>query len=244
MRRQHNLGRRQTIAELILASASPRRQDLLRLLGVPFTVLASAVAETLLPGTAARRAVISLASAKALAVSAARPDCVVVGADTVVAMDGRLFGKPRDADDAVTMLRALRGRWHRVWTGIAVVTAAQEGAPSGHAAPKGGQGLATLAVRSDVLMRHYSDAEIDRYVATGDPLDKAAAYAIQRSEFSPVAELAGCYANVMGLPLCHLRRLVQQAGIVAPLDPLLTCPPCLGITCSGPFKGRGAHGGR
>jgi len=227
------LGGDRPIAELILASASPRRRDLLKLLGLPYAVSPSDLVETLPPGATPQATVTSLARAKARAVAAARSDNVVIAADTVVAMDGHLFGKPRDTDEAVAMLRALRGRWHRVWTGLAVLAAA-EGSPAGRRMPRADkERQLVLAVKSDVLMRHYSDAEIGAYVATGDPLDKAAAYAIQRNEFSPVAQLAGCYANVMGMPLCHLYLLLQRMGMKLPLDPLETCPPYLGITCPG-----------
>jgi septum formation protein len=203
---------------LILASASPRRQQLLSLLGMPFTVAASDVDEALPPDTSPAVIVRDLALAKAQTIAAIRPHCLIIAADTVVALDDRILGKPRDAEEAVAMLLALRGRWHRVWTGLAVMRA--------HPEPP-----LVVTVATDVLMRDYSSAEIAAYVATGDPLDKAAAYAIQHADFHPVARIAGCHANVMGLPLCHLYALLVQVNATPPILAATACPAHLGIVC-------------
>jgi septum formation protein len=208
---------------LILASASPRRQRLFSLLGLPFTVAVSDVDETLPPDTSPEEIVRDLALAKAQAIAARQPNSLIVAADTVVALDDRILGKPRDAEEAVAMLLALRGRWHRVWTGLAVVGA-------------GNEPPLAVTVFTDVLMRDYSGAEIADYVATGDPLDKAAAYAIQYADFHPVARIAGCHANVMGLPLCYLHPLLIQLQVTAPVLPAIACPAHLGIVCPlGPY---------
>jgi septum formation protein len=130
------------------------------------------------------------------------PDAVVLGADTVVCLGAEVFGKPADADDARAMLRRLRGRWHEVITGIAVVAGARE---------------TTVAVVSRVLMADADDGAIDRYVATGEPLDKAGAYAIQGAGGTLVAGLVGSYTNVVGLPLEETAELL--AGFGVPVSP-------------------------
>ncbi len=203
---------------LILASASPRRQRLLSLLGLPFTVAVSDIDETLPPDTSPEEIVRALALAKAQAIAASRSNGLIIAADTVVALDDRILGKPRHAADAVAILVALRGRWHRVWTGLAVIEAGT------------GTPLA-VTIATDVLMRNYADAEIAAYVATGDPLDKAAAYAIQHADFHPVAQIKGCHANVMGLPLCDLYSLLARFDMTPPLHPKGTCSAHLGIVC-------------
>jgi septum formation protein len=179
---------------LVLASASPRRRELLAALGVPFTVRTADVPEELPAHVPAPTLAEELALAKARAVAQDEPAAVVLGADTIVVLDDRPLGKPEDADEARRMLRALRGRAHEVVTGVAVV------------AP-GGVGR-TAHARTLVHMRCYTDAEIEAYIASGDPFDKAGAYAIQHPEFRPVARIEGCYCNVVGLPLWTARRLL------------------------------------
>jgi len=132
----------------------------------------------------------------------------VLAADTLVVLDGLLLGKPADADEAVAMLTRLRGRTHQVYTAVCL---AQDGVRD-----------ARLSV-SDVTMRAYSDAEISRYVASGDPLDKAGAYAIQHPWFSPVAAWTGCYAGIMGLPLRLARDMLHDAGMRVPGDVIEAC---------------------
>lgn len=183
---------------LTLASNSPRRRELLALTGLAFTVRPVDVDESPRPGESPEVYVLRLAESKAEAcASPARPGEIVIAADTTVAVDGMILGKPRDAAEAGEMLRLLRGRRHRVHTGVAV--------------KKGGTLVADLCT-TDVPMRPYSDEEIAVYVASGDPLDKAGAYAIQHEGFHPVETLQGCYASVMGLPLCHLVRTLGRVG--------------------------------
>jgi septum formation protein len=213
---------------LVLASASPRRQSLFRLLGLPFTVAVSDVDEPLPPGALPQETVRTLAMAKAQSVASRYRRGLVIAADTVVALDHRLLGKPRDADEAVAMLIALRDRWHRVYTGLVALDV--PGSEDGRHSPA--PAALHAVVTSDVLMRDYSDAEIAAYVATGDPLDKAAAYAIQHTDFDPVLALRGCYANVMGLPLCHLYAMLAESGLGLPVHPSAVCPTYLAIACS------------
>lgn len=151
-----------------------------------------------------------MALAKAQAVAAALgpagAPAVVLGADTEVVLDGRLLGKPRDAADAVRMLRALRGREHEVITGLAVVDLGPPGSAPGQE---------TAAVTSRVRMGDYSDAQIEAYVATGEPLDKAGGYAVQGLGGRLVAAVDGCLTNVIGLPLTTTRALLERRGLHA-----------------------------
>lgn len=198
------------MTQLTLASTSPRRRELLALLGLPFTLVAPDVDERPLLGETPVTLALRLARAKAETVARDEPTGVVIAADTVVALGNEVLGKPVDAADAARMLRALRGAAHDVFTGVAVARGSQ---------------VWEEVVASQVAMRPYTDAEIAAYVASGDPLDKAGAYAIQHPEFQPVAELHGCYANVVGLPLCAVRRLLIQAGVAAPPSPIDACAP-------------------
>lgn len=191
------------IRRLILASASPRRRQLLTLLGIPFSTSPAAVNESQLEGESPTELVVRVSRAKAYAVCAAGRDELVVAADTVVVLDGEILGKPRDPDEAFSMLRRLRGRSHSVYTGISLWQ------------PSHWRMVNELA-SSVVFMRDYTDAEIEAYVATGDPLDKAGAYAIQHRGFAPVSHMEGCWLTVMGLPLCHLRRALDAFGLVVP----------------------------
>lgn len=184
---------------LVLASASPRRRELLRRLLSDFQVIPSEVDETLQAATGSD-AVAGLASRKARAVAARLGSGVVLGADTVVVIDGQALGKPADAEEARAMLRRLRGRAHDVITGLAVVDAA-----TGR--------TRTTAVASRVLMRAYPDGAIDAYVATGEPLDKAGAYAIQAMGGALVGGWVGSYSNVVGLPLAAAAGLLAEFGV-------------------------------
>jgi septum formation protein len=155
------------------------------------------------------QAIAAVALAKALAVAAdldpARGPAVVLGADTEVVLDGRLLGKPRDPADAARMLRELRGREHEVITGLAVVDVGPPGST-----PR----QETAAVTSRVRMAEYSEADIERYVATGEPLDKAGAYAVQGLGGRLVAAVDGCLTNVIGLPLTTTRALLSRRGLL------------------------------
>ncbi|MBW6467341.1 MAG: Maf family protein [Brevefilum sp.] len=175
---------------LILASNSPRRSELLALLRLPFEVYPADIAEVPAPEEPPVDYVLRLARHKAAAIAADQPG-LVVAADTTVVDGGELLEKPADPTDARRMLQQLRGRVHQVYTGIALLDA------------DAGRSYDAVCC-TQVPMRHYSDAEIDAYIATDDPLDKAGAYGIQHAGFHPVEGLRGCFASVMGLPLCHL----------------------------------------
>ena len=190
---------------LILASNSPRRRQLLALGGWLFQVAPVEIDEGLLPGENPLAYVLRLAESKARAAAArSDPKAIVLAADTAVADGERILGKPRDAAEAERMLRSLRGRSHQVFTALAVLR------------PSTGT-LLTDWCLSEVPMRAYTDEEMRAYIASGDPLDKAGAYAIQHAGFKPVDKLSACYANVMGLPLCHLARTLAKLGLA--LDP-------------------------
>jgi len=184
--------------KLVLASASPRRRELLSHLGVAFDVVVSGFEEPSVmdgrPAAVARR----LARAKAAQVAAERPQDLVLAADTVVAHRGRLLGKPVDAAEARAMLQGLRGRRHSVTTAVALA--------------RGGRLRVAHAV-SRVLMRPYSEAEIEEAIAAGVPFDKAGGYGIQDPVLHPVAACDGCYCNVMGLPLWTVARMLKAAGV-------------------------------
>lgn len=187
---------------LVLASNSPRRKELLALLGLPFTVVSADINEDRRSGETPSDYVYRLAEEKARAVSA-RQAGLIVAADTIVADGDMLLGKPIDAADARRMLLKLRGRTHQVFTGLAIIDTAT------------GEVFRDV-VRTDVTMRHYSDADMNAYIASGDPLDKAGAYAIQHADFHPVQHIDGCYASVMGLPLCRLALGLSEFGIAFP----------------------------
>ncbi|MBI2528022.1 MAG: septum formation protein Maf [Candidatus Rokubacteria bacterium] len=189
---------------MILASASPRRQELLARLGILFTVRPSHLPEVPPPEAAPADAVVALALAKARAVALAlpAPGGVVLGADTEVVIEGELLGKPEDAADAVRILRRLRGRVHEVVTGLALVEA-----------PPGGR-EETASVTTRVRMADYADAAIEAYVATGEPFDKAGAYGVQGLGGRLVAEVDGCFTNVVGLPVSTTRRLLRAWGLL------------------------------
>jgi len=189
----------------MLASGSPRRRELLQLLGLPFSVLPSEAEEANLARETASAMVIRLSQAKAQALVRRASGRLIIAADTTVSLDGEVLGKPASPQDAEIMLRRLRGRPHTVFSGVTLVEI-----DSGSAR--------TELVESQVLMRDYSDQEIASYVASGDPLDKAGSYAIQYADFRPVARIVGCYANVMGFPLCHVYCMLREVG-AAPADP-------------------------
>lgn len=184
---------------LILASASPRRRELLERLTTEFHVVPADIDETV-TGASLPDAVVGLALRKARAVAARLGHGVVLGADTVVVVDGDVLGKPAGPADAEAMLRRLRGRRHQVITGLAVIDAA-----SGR--------TASDAVTTEVVMRDYDEATIRTYVAGGEPLDKAGAYAIQEGGAALVAAWTGPYSNVVGLPLGAAYRLLAAFGV-------------------------------
>jgi nucleoside triphosphate pyrophosphatase len=186
--------------KLILASASVRRAEILHDAGFSFTVLTSAVDETPYPGESAHDLVQRLAFAKAELVAArAVGPAIVIGADTEVTLEGHIFGKPRSSDDARHMLEKLSGRTHAVVTGVALIRL------------PGAERL-TFAESTLVHFAMLSAEEISRYLATGEPHDKAGAYAIQGRAGRYIPRIEGCYFNVVGLPLARLQHALTELG--------------------------------
>ena len=183
---------------VILASQSPRRRDLLTLIGVPHEVRPADIDETVLPGERPAPHAERLARGKALAIASAEPDALTIGSDTIVVVDGDILGKPADTDEARRMLRRLSGREHVVFTAVAV-------ADGGRVA----SGVEEVTVR----FRALGDDEIDAYVATGEPMDKAGAYGIQGYGATIVEGIDGDYFAVMGLALGRMVRLMAELGI-------------------------------
>ena len=197
---------------LILASTSPRRREIVGA-AVGRVEIRPAVGDEPRPeaGEPSEKYVVRAALAKLGGDGARAPaNAVLIAADTVVAMDGEIFGKPRDAAEARTMLRRLRNRRHSVLTGVA-------------AADESGRTAADCEA-SEILTRAYSDADIERYIALGEPFDKAGGYAVQDDRFAPVKRVEGCYLNVVGLPLCLLRTLTARLGRRVQLRPSARIP--------------------
>lgn len=184
------------MTRLLLVSASPRRRALLAEAGVPFEVRAVAIDETPHFGEEPAHLAERLAREKAAAIP--EVNAWTIAADTVVALDGEVFGKPTTPEEATRMLRRLRGRWHDVLTAVAVRR------PDGT--------IVSAVERTRVLMRHYNDDEIAAYIASGDPFDKAGAYAIQHPGFHPAERIEGRYDTVVGLPVPTTLRLLNDAG--------------------------------
>lgn len=195
---------------IVLASASPRRRELLTSLGLEFIIRPAEADENQYDGELPAEMVMRLSLAKAECETRAGDD-VRIAADTTVALDNQVLGKPGSAQEAARMLRLLRAREHVVLTGLAVLDCRSR---------RVSHQLAVTPVR----MRNYSDDEITSYVSSGDPMDKAGAYAIQNTSFDPVACIQGCYTNVVGLPLCHLYNALTVLGIQVPVHPLCGCP--------------------
>ena len=204
---------------ILLASNSPRRQQLLSWTGWQFITCPVPVDETPLAAEKPADYVRRLAETKGRAALAqAGEDVFVLAADTIVVDGGELLGKPQDAAEATAMLVQLRGHVHQVLTALAIF------------APPDRRLYGDLCV-AYVPMRDYSDAEIAAYVASGDPQDKAGAYAIQNPGFHPVTDFNGCYACVVGLPLCHLLRTFRKAGLDTPVDVPGACQTNLDYAC-------------
>lgn len=205
---------------LILASQSPRRRELLELTGLAFDVTSADIDETPRPGETARDYTIRLSRDKARAVLVSvAANTLVLASDTTVADGDAILGKPADAAEAWAMLRQLRGRVHQVYTALTIVEVATDQ-------------MVTEVAATDVPMRCYTDAEIEAYIASGDPFDKAGSYAIQHDGFHPVTTLNGCYANVMGLPLCHVVRALRAFGVHPATDVPARCQPHTGYDCT------------
>ena len=185
---------------LILASRSPRRQELLRRAGFAFEVRPSRIEEVVRPGETAEAFACRAAQEKALEVAAScPPDAFVLGADTVVVVNGELLGKPRDAEDAQRMLRLLAGRTHRVITGVCLVRAPQEIKASKYET-------------TSVTFRQLDEGEIHSYLASGEPFDKAGAYGIQGLASRFVTRVEGCYFNVVGLPVALVYDILRKTA--------------------------------
>lgn len=194
---------------VILASQSPRRRELLTLIGVPHEVMPADLDESYLTGETPRAHCERLAREKAAAIAAAAPDAVVVGSDTIVVVDGDVLGKPRDEAEARRMLARLSGRAHRVMTGVAVAWNGQ---------------LQSDVEEVDVTFRDLDEAHITAYVATREPMDKAGAYGIQGYGATIVERVNGDYFAVMGLPLHRLVRLWEAMGLRYPFGALEGAP--------------------
>jgi septum formation protein len=184
---------------LVLASASPRRQELLRNAGISFEVQPAHIPEDPLPGEQARDCAERLAREKAQTVSRVRPQDIVLGADTVVVIDGVILGKPTDATDAARMLRMLSGREHQVITGVCVVANGK---------------LSVASETTKVTMSEISETEIADYIVTGEPMDKAGAYAIQGIASRWIPRIEGDYCNVVGLPVALTWRILRETALL------------------------------
>lgn len=186
--------------QIILASQSPRRRELLTQMGLPFTVRVADIDEQLQRDLPPAELVARISAEKAAAVAAEvnDPDALIIAADTVVTVDGTVLGKPRDEADAKRMLSLLSGRAHRVFTGFTL----QQGAR-----------VVSHSEETEVHFRPLSDEEISAYIATGEPMDKAGAYGIQGRGSLLVRSLSGDYFNVMGLPVCALGQALKEFGV-------------------------------
>ncbi|MFE8696880.1 Maf family protein [Cytobacillus sp. FJAT-53684] len=186
---------------LILASSSPRRKELLENLHLTFEVSSSDVDESFDPELTPGEIVMELSNRKARAVSKQYPDSFVIGADTVVVLDGTVLGKPVDRMEAFSMLKALAGRTHSVYTGVSIITPQKE---------------IIFNVKTDVVFWELSDEEINAYIDTGEPFDKAGSYGIQGFGSMLVKEISGDYFSVVGLPVSKTVRELKNAGYVIP----------------------------
>jgi septum formation protein len=216
--------------ELILASSSPRRQELLREIGIPFQVHAANINEDQRPGELPMEYALRLAREKALVVSKQYPQSYVLGADTIVVVDGEVLGKPIDHADAARMLRLLSGRAHEVTTAVSLIapnfaapsTASQSKAvPNTVTSETGVPNLAaqgtlveTRASTTKVYFREIAEAEIQQYVAGGEPMDKAGAYAIQGGASRWTDRIEGEFSNVVGLPLSLVTEMFKITGLM------------------------------
>ena len=207
------------MTDIVLASNSPRRRELLALTQWNFTVSVADIDETTRENESPAEYVLRLAETKARAiVSRMETGRIVLAADTTVVNGRDILGKPGSDAEALAMLTQLRGRIHQVYTGIALLRASD------------GFLLTDLCV-TEVPMRKYSDEEMRAYIAPRDPFDKAGAYAIQHAEFHPVENLRGCFASVMGLPLCHVTRLLRKMDVHPNADVPANCQKHLEYEC-------------
>lgn len=190
---------------LILASASPRRRELLQQAGVAFTVIPSRATEDVLPGEAPADYALRVAEAKARDVARNYPGSLVLGADTIVVIDGQILGKPKDQVDGYRMLRLLSGRRHGVMTAFVLING------SGHTETR-------QIVTTTVTFKSLADSQIHDYLATGEPFDKAGAYAVQGIGAALVDKVEGSYTNVVGLPVDEVLAALRGAGWDQPVE--------------------------
>jgi septum formation protein len=190
---------------LILASTSPRRREILGLLGLPFEVIAPQFEEAIVSRRAIEEEVLQFAMGKAKSVTTANPASIVIGSDTMISLDGHKFGKPADLADARRMLRALSGKTHHIFTSVAVVDGC------------GGPGLEWVE-RVAVKMRPLSDAAIDSYLQLGESYDKAGAYSIQDQGRGLIESIEGDYLAAVGMPLMPIARYLREQGYALPSD--------------------------
>ena len=202
---------------LFLASASPRRAEILTAMGLVFATAASMVDETITAGLSPEEQALTHARSKAAAVATTYQSGTIIAADTMVVLESEILGKPVTPEQAAEMLQRLRGKNHRVITAVAVTDAAT------------GETLAGIRT-SQVTMRPYTDEEIEVYVNSGSPLDKAGAYGIQDGEFNAVTRVKGCYLNIVGLPVCLMMDLLLKLGVHPQVSPNWhppgNCPDC------------------
>lgn len=195
---------------LVLASASPRRQELLRSAGLPFSVVPSHVPEVSLPGENPARRAERLAREKAREVARTRTADFVLGADTIVVIDGEMLGKPADAADARRMLRALSGRTHQVITGVCLIHPARDG----ESLPPAARGEEVSSCTTLVTMSELDPGEIEFYIQSGEPDDKAGGYAIQGFASRWILRIEGDYTNVVGLPVSLVYQMLRRQGAI------------------------------
>ncbi|MBN2468348.1 MAG: septum formation inhibitor Maf [Deltaproteobacteria bacterium] len=189
------------LPHFVLASASPRRRELLAMVGLHFEVVTPGIEETIIGGEPPRQHAARLAQAKAHEVSSKRPDRWVLGADTIVVIGGQILGKPGDEDEAIRMLHGLSGRDHTVMTGFCICK-------------NGAEQEAKDVIESVVSVKDLSEREIRGYIKTGEPFDKAGAYAVQGIGMFMIERISGSYANVVGLPVCEVVDALERLGAI------------------------------
>ncbi len=214
---------------LILASRSPRRHELLTAVGIPFSVHVADIDESAFRNELPAPHALRLAETKARVVAQCLSDgtdVVILAADTIVVHHNQILCKPSDAEAARSMLQSLRSSPHQVITAVAVAYQPDLSLPEGERIQ-----ITSALHTSKVAMRPYSDAEIKTYIASGDPMDKAGAYAIQNSDFQPVASFSGCFASIMGLPLAVTVELLEGTGLTPDVNWRQACATLTGNCC-------------
>jgi septum formation protein len=187
---------------IILASESPRRVDMLRMLGIPFSIIPPDIDETMKAGETPREFALRISYEKANKVGKLFPDKWVIGADTIVVYKNKILGKPSGEGDAFKMLQLLKGKWHKVITGFCVLNIAKDI-------------IYRDAVETRVFMKDLVDQEIMKYINTSEPLDKAGSYAVQGKGGYMVKEIKGSYSNVVGLPMCEVSEVLLSLGVLS-----------------------------